>query len=56
MNAEHGSVCLLSSLNRLLKFNRSSSIADMVVQSCTIQIFTVKCNVPLFNALFLSNV
>ena len=35
--------------------NKSSAIAEMATQCCTIQIFAVECGVPLFNALFLNN-
>jgi len=35
--------------------NNKSCIAEMAAQSCTIQIFAIKIEVPHFNALFLSN-
>jgi len=48
-------VAIISVTCSFSTWKKNSTIADMAGRSCTVRIFAVECGVPVFNALFLSN-
>jgi len=55
-NAEHSFNCLRVCVSVCPhKLNKNSVVAEMTAQSCTVWTCIVKCTVPQFSALFLSN-